>query len=240
MKTKIIYLAIASIMATICSAQVTWTFEETFSFVPNDSAVLTFNKVNKPVGDIQSIIVSIIYDKTGGSYAVDNESDNSGTTTFSHTVDGTLSSSDVSLADTNGLTTWANAADAVSSTTGFIDAHDNSESSDTTGNFDTEIPDKDYFTFSPGDTSASSSATINSAFYGGYVGSGTYDITFQANQLFDVALAGGFSFQGGPSSVNGLVRVEYIIIPEVGTLAMMAIALGSFGGIALLRRRKRA
>jgi LPXTG-motif cell wall-anchored protein len=35
------------------------------------------------------------------------------------------------------------------------------------------------------------------------------------------------------------MEVEYVVIPEVGTLAMMGIAFGSLAGITLYRRRKR-
>ena len=75
-----------------------------------------------------------------------------------------------------------------------------------------------------------------------YAGSGTFDFLIDVENTIsaNVGFPGDVTASQIISGQSFFVEVEYIVIPEVGTLAMAAIALGSFGGIALLRRRKRA
>lgn len=75
-----------------------------------------------------------------------------------------------------------------------------------------------------------------------YDGSGTFDFLLDVENTIsaNVGFPGDVIASQIISGQSFFVEVEYIVIPEVGTLAMAAIALGSFGGIALLRRRKRA
>jgi len=76
--------------------------------------------------------------------------------------------------------------------------------------------------------------------YSDYDGTGTFDWTFFTNPTFSSSGSGQNLVSTSDSgSYQMFAEVEYIVIPEPGTMAMMAIALGSAGGLALIRRRKR-
>jgi hypothetical protein len=70
--------------------------------------------------------------------------------------------------------------------------------------------------------------TVHPEYWSNYAGSGS------------AIGASGFVTSQSVDSQQWFAEVEYIIIPEPGTIGMMAIALGSAGAFAFLRRRKKA
>lgn len=59
---------------------------QSYSFVPNGNQVLTFNKFNPALGTLNSITVSVVLNKTGGRFEIDNDSESSGTINLTHSV----------------------------------------------------------------------------------------------------------------------------------------------------------
>ncbi len=83
--------------------------------------------------------------------------------------------------------------------------------------------------------------TVHPEYWSNYAGTGTR--TFRVyNDIFSGSAIGasGFVTSQSVDSQQWFAEVEYIIIPEPGTIGMMAIALGSAGAFAFLRRRKKA
>ena len=226
--TKLIaVVGVAGVLAAgSADAQLSQT--QSFDFVPNGNQVMTFNKVNLNLVDVTGIIVTIELNKTGGSLAVDNDSANSGTLTFTHTLDGALTSSN-SLIDAGFSTTWTN-LDVVSSTNQAVGA----TSGDPTDQFNVTAF-SDYFQFIPADGSNSVSTSLNSAIWGQYLGaSGTYTMTFDANQLANISGFGGLQQAFTVSEASGTVTVQ--VVPEPSSIALL---LGA-GGAALMFRRRAA
>jgi hypothetical protein len=202
---------------------------QSFNFTPNGEVFLVFNKVNIAPADVTEIKITIELSKVGGSLAVDNDSAASGTVTFTHTLSGALTSADVNLLDTSFSTAWAS-LNAVSSTQQNMGV----TSGDPTNQFNVTAF-SDYYQFTPSDVNLTSSASINSIFYGGYLGaSGTYTLNFDANQLVSATGLGGLQQAFTVSQAIGSVTVE--VVPEPTT----ALLVGAAGTALAFSRRRRA
>jgi len=220
--------AVLTVIASAAHAQLTQV--QNFSFTPNGTVNLVFNQVDLDVADITSIEVTVQMNKSGGSLSVDNDSAESGEVSFEHTLDGALSSSDVSLADSNGQTNWASTElEAVSSTVQTLGG----TTGDATNEFN-NTGDVDFFAFNPADTSDTSSAFINSAFFSGYTGTGTYTLTFDANQLVSAIGLGGLQQALTVSQTDGFVEVKVVPEPSAYALIFGIVAIV----IGVVRRRR--
>lgn len=215
----------------------TVSFNDTFSFVPNGSADVSLSQFDSNLGTLTRVTVTVNYNKTGGSAAVDNESDLAANDIqFKHTVSGSLTSSDVSLA--SGLGTVGGGLSAVSISAPFdLEGNDGDDvnSMQTTGN--------DYDTWSPTDAFESDTGNINSGSWllgNGYIGSGNITMTVSGTQSIEIVGDGAYSLAFSPSTLSGDVTVEYeytpSVVPEASTYSLIAgfIALGW----VMARRRK--
>lgn len=214
------------------SSAATLSETETFSFVPTGSAILTFNKFDSGLGTLTGIKVSFSLTKTGGSLAADNDSEESGTVSFSHYVTGSLSSADVALLNSSFQPVVAT-LEATSSTTQVLEA----TTGDPTNAFNaTGLGD--YYLFVPSDASASGSGSVGAAVWAGYIGIGTFNIN--VNLVQGLSATGVSAIQQAlvNSSAHGSVTVEYTYdaVPEPGT----ALLVGAGSMLMLLRRRRRA
>lgn len=204
---------------------------QSFNFTPNGSVDLVFNKVDIDLADVTEIKVTIELSKIGGSLAVDNDSASTGTVTFTHTLSGALSSSDVNLLNTSFSTAYTT-LNAVSSTQQEIGV----TSGDPTNQFNVTAF-SDYYQFNPTDVNLSSGASINQLFWGGYLGeSGTYTLVFNANQLVNASGLGGLQQAFTVSQAVGSVTVE--VIPEPTTGALLAVGMAAL--VYRSRRRNAA
>jgi hypothetical protein len=217
---------------------------ETFNFSPNGSEALVFNMIDGTVSDFSDIVsidVTITLNKIGGSYSVDNDSISSGSVTLEHELDGALvqgsGPSFIRVGDFS--TAWATTDLSVLSTTNTTLQGTTGDATDAFNN----TGDVDFFQFNPADDSTVASASINSAVWSGYFSAGgpdTFTWNIDVSQLVDVQGLGGVNQSFVVSQATGSVQVNYTLIPEPGTLALAGIMLGSFGGLHLLRRRKKA
>lgn len=59
-----------------------------YAFVPNDSVSFSFDKFDPAMGTLNHVSVTVVLNKTGGSYQVDNDTNNAGTINLTHSVVG--------------------------------------------------------------------------------------------------------------------------------------------------------
>lgn len=80
---------------------------------------------------------------------------------------------------------------------------------------------------------------VDASYLPEYAGTGSFANTFDTLFSTDNTVVGSnVSSSQAVGAVSFFVEVEYIVIPEPGTLAMFGIAFASAGGIFLLRRKR--
>jgi hypothetical protein len=223
-------------LAGYCSAA-TIVQTKTYEFVPNGSDSLTFDKFDTTLGTLDSVTVNVTYTKSGGNFQVDNDSATSGTVNLTHTVVGSLSSSDVSLRKTGGGVVSVGQSGSITAVSSLL----NQSVAATTGDSNTTFNATglgDYVNFDPTNVIASDSGSIRAVDLGDYqtTGFATYNIVFNALQTVEATGLSGLQQAFTVSNVSGNVTVTYNyteVIPEPGS-----VLLGGLGLLALLRRRR--
>ncbi len=221
-------LALAATLTGVGSAA-TIVQTNNYSFVPTNSAPLTFNKFDTSLGTLTAITIQTNVAKSGGSLFVDNESGTGASGTISQSVTVSLASSSVFLFDAAFQTIGTNLS-ASSSYVATVGADDG----DGLGVQSTG-PDYDGTSFG---TTATTSQTkdVNTGFFGAYSGTGTYVIDVNGSQGFNTSAIGGAAVAIDPATAFGSVVITYTYtaIPEPSSML-----LGGIGALALLRRRRR-
>jgi hypothetical protein len=225
-------LLLASLSGVASAATIVQT--QNYSYVPNNSQTLTFNKFDTNLGTLLSVTVSVVLNKTGGQFEIDNDSATAGTVDLTHSVVGQLSSPDVSLRKTGAGVVFVGQSGSVTATNSLIG---NSVSA-TTGDNITQFNatnDTDYVKFVPGDSTKSDSGQIRAADQADYesLGASTFDVNFGATQTVNATGLGGLQQAFTVSNVSGNVTVTYNYIPEPASAL-----LGGLGLLTLLRRRR--
>ena len=200
---------------------------QNFSFVPEDSATLTFNQFNSALGTLTGIVITTNLTKSGGSLFVDNESATPASGNITQSVTITLVSLDVSLIDTSLQPIGNNVA-----ATSVYFANVGVDDGDGPGVQSTGA-DYDGTTF--GIVNNSQTRNVNSAAWAGYTGAGTYDIDVDGLQGFNTSAIGGAAVAIDPATASGDVTITYIYTPVPEPSAAL---LGGLGMLALLRRRR--
>ncbi|MEY4570510.1 MAG: hypothetical protein RLZZ398_1949 [Verrucomicrobiota bacterium] len=219
-------LLLASLGGVASAASITQV--KTFSFVPTDTAALTFDKFDTLGGTLTltSITITTNVLKTGGQLSIDNDSLDPASGNISQSVTITLTSSNVSLTDVSlnpiGVNITATSTASIS-----VGADDGDGA-----NFQAGGPD--YATSGVfANVTATNSANVNSGAWGGYSGTGTYVITANGSQGFNTSAFGGAALSITPATAGSNVTVTYNYIPEPASAL-----LGGLGLLTLLRRRR--
>jgi hypothetical protein len=205
-----------------------------FSGTPNFDANLVFDEFDDDGGNLtlQSIRVDVSLNVTGGSLKVDNDGNQpaSGAVEFGAEV---LLSSTVSLVDAS-LQPIVQPGDvkATDGTTLSVTADDGDTEVGGTPNFSYLGTDYDFFNGTA--QSDSDFGYVSSSAFSQYIGTGTYIITVDADQVADYGALGGVQAQIDPLSASGQVKITYSYVPEPAALGLLAI-----GGVAILFRRRR-
>lgn len=239
MRISLCCLALA-FLPGLASAQLVQTIP--FSFVPNGSVDLSFDKFDTLGGtrELESVVISVSYEKTGGNTAVDNDSDLGGAITISHIVTGQLSAVDNEvrmldsslqpIAGSGDLRAVSTVSTSVGPTTG-----------DDTSSFN-ETNLGDYASFSPSPTSVSAFGSVNPLFHSDYTVTGSdsaFVLRFAADQSATSDGVSGLQQVFTVSDVAGFVSVtyNYAAVPEVSSSALLAGL--AVMGLTVRRRRGR-
>ncbi|MDP3851861.1 MAG: choice-of-anchor E domain-containing protein [Luteolibacter sp.] len=200
---------------------------KTFTFVPEDTAPLTFNQFDSSLGTLTSIVITTSLTKSGGSLFVDNESATPASGNINQSVTITLSSSAVSLIDTS-LQPIGNGIAATSVYFANVGADDG----DGPG---VQSVGADYDGTSFSEVSAGQTRNVNEIAWSGYTGLGTYLIDANGVQGFNTSAIGGAAVAIDPATASGEVSITYNFnaVPEPS-----AALMGAVGLLALLRRHR--
>ncbi len=207
---------------------------ESFMFVPSDSQALTFEKFDTQGGTrtLNSVSVSVVLNKTGGRYQIDNDSAETGTIVLTHRIIGQLTSSDVSLRKMDGSFVGQNGSVTATNT---LNTSIGATTGDDVNTFN-NTGLADYVRFDPADTTVSDSGVIHSADQSGYIASGSstnFGLTFSGDQFTNASGVGGLQQLILVSDVSGTVTVTYDFVPEPSTAL-----LGGVGLLLMFRRRR--
>lgn len=174
---------------------------------------------------LTGVTISFYFDTTGGSFAVDNDSEEVGFVSFSREIMGKLTSSSVEVGTAG---TYFSAQSGFTSAIGADDG-------DPQDQFDVGGPD--YVQYIPENiTGTGNAAAISSGFWGGYTGSGSFNVSFLSSQSFSVSGIGGLQSLSIASKISPTVAVTYtysVTVPEPTTAL-----LGGIGLLSLMRRRR--
>lgn len=229
MKTIYILLIFAS-FGSLASAA-TMLQSHNYAYIPNGSQTLTFNQFDTMGGTLtlNSVTITVTLSKTGGLHQVDNDSNETGTISLTHIVQGNLTAS-VPLLRSNfsqiGGTGSLTATSAVVATTIGV------TTGDPTPAFSTTYAG-DYYEYIPSSALISDTGVIGSPFQSAYEGTGTFTTTVHAIQTTTANGVGGLAQAYGPSNVSGTVTITYDYVPEPS-----AALLGGLGFLIMLRRRR--
>lgn len=208
---------------------------QNYAFVPNGSQTMSFNKFNPDFGTLNSVTVTVLLNKTGGRFEVDNDSESSGTITLTHAVSGSLTANGVVLLRDDfssiGSTGTLNATNTLS----------NQNVSATTGDATTTFNSTglgDYVLFEPTSSSATDTGSIGNLFISSYLGTGTFTTTLNATQAVSAFGLGGLQQAFTVSNISGNVTVTYNYTPLVPVPEPESALLGCIGTLFLLRRRR--
>jgi hypothetical protein len=210
------------VTAGLASAQI-----EYFSGTPSMDDSLTFNQFDESLGTLTSIQIILSLQISGGQLTLDNDSEESASGTFEFGASGSITSGDVGLVNSSfvaipgTVSTYNSEAFSLSGNVG-----------DGEGDYDPTAPDG--LQYDGGIKTNSKSDFVGSVAWGGYIGTGTYDIDYSVTQWLNYGGIGGIEYAVTPLSASGSVEVIYTYdpIPEPATITLLTI-----GALALLKRK---
>jgi hypothetical protein len=192
---------------------------------PNYTQFLTFNQFNIDPNLVCDISVNLDLYIGGGFLGVDNDGEDPATVTVQLGATAAIDSTDVILLNNAFQHVTGTAAAWTGSVFNLA-----GDDGDGPNNVDLSAPDGAIHTGTFAEDLLK--GKINSQFWGGYLGNGTFTIRTIANQILDFGSVGGVEGAFSPVTAWGTVRVK-ILIPEPSTIAFLAL-----GGLAALRRRR--
>jgi hypothetical protein len=238
MAKKFLSIFIVALLITVPSALAsTATQTKSFSGIPNMTGSLTFNQSGYYGGTLtlQSIMVSMTLQTTSARLLLDNDSSESASGTFEFGAAGSISSDDVALLDSS-----------FQPIPGQVNAYHSQEfnlapdNGDGLGNYDSTGPDGLFYDAGVETDSKSGFAgsDVWNAGNTGFLGTGTFDLSYSITQWFNYNGTGGIEYAFSPASVNGDITVSYTYadpIPEPATISLLTI-----GALALLKRKRKS
>ncbi len=228
---KLLTVTLALLAAASLQAD---TVEYTDSIVMNSSqdAVISLSEFDVALGTLTGVYIEYWTTLSGALFQMDNDSALAQTGTAKLRHIGLTFSSDKSNTDTGG-------GSAVDSTDLRISQEQLFSLTATTGDNTTIFNDTglgDFASWAPGTLTSLGSGDIHSFFINDYEGTGTYDVTANAEINTFVEFSGNdgrIAIDTPSGAFSGKVIYTYTPIPEPATASMMALA----GLMALLARR---
>jgi hypothetical protein len=217
--------AIAALAGSASGQTITQTLN--FSGVPDFSQPLLFNKYDGPLDDLISVNVSYSITISGGQFIIDNDSESPASLTAEFGAGLGATSSDVTLLDSsfNPIISGVSVVN-----TGTYNLAPNE--GDGLNDYDPSAPDGALLIGATLD--ATGGADVNSLFLSQYVGSGTYTINANTNQIGRLSFNSGIETATTPVFASGSITVTYTTVPEPSTTMLFGLAAA---GLAFRRRR---
>ncbi|MDD5010518.1 MAG: choice-of-anchor E domain-containing protein [Phycisphaerae bacterium] len=230
-KSFLFIFAVALFVTAGLASAATITQTQNFSGIPNISGPLAFNKFNAALGTLTSIQVGLSLQTSGGQIILDNDSTSLASGNFQFGAKGSISSSNVSLIDSSSMPipgVAPNTANAFHSGAFSLAAN----VGDGVGDYSPSAPDG--MSYSGGIETDTKSGYINNTVFGGYTGTGTYNIDYSVIQWLDYGSVSGIEAAFTPVSASGCVTVVYTYdpVPEPATITLLMI-----GALTLLKRK---
>jgi len=215
----------------------TYTTTANFSGLSNGNQTLSLQKLALGAGEtLVEIRVTLSNSKSGGSLAVDNETAFSGTVNVSQSLLISISSADVTLADSNGDDILQNVA--ARSTASLSIGADDGDANPGAETFDIGGPDYQVINF-PNTVTKTSSAYIGGSYMSQFLGAGNFDVLLDASQSTSVGITGAVSQQTTPPTSSGYMTITYTTIGGAAPVPEPSAALlGGIGFLILLWHRR--
>ena len=205
-----------------------------YSGTPDFVQGLTFNQFDDQSGSLtlQSIKVEVMLNVSGGSLKTDNDGGQSASGAVEFAAEILLSSPTVSLIDSSGQQiVQSGDVKAAGGTTISLTADDGDSEVGGTANF--SYAGTDYGFYNGSSQSDGDLGYVGSFVFSQYIGTGTYTVNVDADQVADYGALGGVQAQIDPLSASGSVTITYTYVPEPATIGLLAL-----GGLAILRRKR--
>ena len=208
---------------------------ETFGGTPNYSAFLNFDQFDSSLGTLLSVEIELELSATEGRVYLDNDATTAASGNVEYGSTATLASSDVVLLN-SFFQPAVPQVDATLIDGINLDPDDGDVEVGGTANFSQTGPDSALL--GPINETSSDSGFVANSFFAGYIGSGTFEIEVNTEQMVDFGGIGGISFLGFPIETEGSVTITYLYraIPEPATCSLLCVSLALFG----LRRSRRS
>jgi hypothetical protein len=222
---KMFFLMLAVLTATARGAMADSKVQKReFNGVSSFFAPLAFDRFNIN-GTLTSVEITLNLQIAGGTFILDNDSNDSVSGISKFGSYGSVTSTDLNLPNpflTNQV--FCSQPFSLGSNVG-----------DGIGDYDPSEPDGGQY--NGGNEKGTISDSVNSMFWNDYIGTGTYNITASIASLLDYGGFDGLECSiSSPVSTSGYVEVtyEYNVIPEPATIATL-----SFGLLWMGRRRRK-
>jgi hypothetical protein len=233
MKIKIPLFILASASFTTAA---TYTTTANFSEFSGGTQILSLQKLQLSAGEtLVEIRVTLSNSKSGGSFAIDNETSYAGTVNVSQSLLISISSADVILADSAGDDILQNVA--ARSTASLTIGADDGDAKPGAETFDIGGSDYQLINF-PATVTRTSNAFIGGAYWSDFIGTGSFNVQLDASQVTSVSISGAVSQQTTPPASSGFVTIRYLTTGGVAIPEPSAALLGGMGFLLLLHRRR--
>lgn len=210
---------------------------QSFSFVPNDSVSLLFNRFDTQGGTrtLDSVFIEISYTRTGGYADFDNESPSTATVNLQSRIDLLIDPEDTVLDLTKSGTSSKLATGSSLRTTATTSASLGADDDPLNPSFDSA--GQDYYHWELPSMSENDSGYMANTLQ--FEGTDAFELLVDGTQTESISGVSGAKKSTSPSAVEGYMTITYNFtgitpVPEPD----VPMLVGSLGTLLLIRRRR--